>query len=83
METMKTRDKWLKAYLAAPDAINHNNRRYYIEGVSARPNGTVFGWDDWKEDIESCFSPVRHGIWDRETERRLNLDDAANSIKRQ
>lgn len=42
---------------ASPDtqvltAQNHNRRRYYRIGVSQRPDGRKFTWDDWTREFD-------------------------------
>lgn len=58
--TSTQRQNTMKAILPdKPDAqidtaINLNRRRYYRVGVTERPDGTKFQWDDWVREFDEA-----------------------------
>ena len=71
----------------APDFTcrNLNNRRYYVEGMSVKPNGDIIGWTDWKRTLNYCAEMLESrpdgwtfkitDIWD-DQEKRWIADDS-------
>ena len=60
-------------------AVNHNGCRYYVEGITHKPNGFVFEWSKWQHSPDYIAYPPNKqwiikatGVWDNQEKKWTN-----------